>query len=275
MKNSIVTLSIISLALLLLPFQVQAQNAGEDILSSCVQINNGGDTCYQSDTITINKKVLKPETIVKEGQKLNDSDFIENTTLRTPYTRANSLSAFRLYVTNISNADVENVTIIDTLPEKYLTYVTSEGTYNETNRTTEFTIDTLKKGETKAFTIQIMTAMGSLLPSDPVCVTNQAKVTVTRKRFFIIPNDTKESQDNARLCITKNEQGGSPLSQMKQQNQTSSTPGSQAPSTTKGGLPVVSPTPAGQTPETGAEALALFGLLPAGAAGMYLRRKTR
>lgn len=44
--------------------------------------------------------------------------------------------------------------------------------------------------------------------------------------------------------------------------------------TTKGGLPVHEPTNATETPATGPETLALVTLLPAAAAGFYLRKKT-
>jgi len=49
----------------------------------------------------------------------------------------------------------------------------------------------------------------------------------------------------------------------------------QPPATTKGGLPVYTPTPATQTPGTGPEALGLLSLIPAAAAGIFLRRKTK
>lgn len=47
------------------------------------------------------------------------------------------------------------------------------------------------------------------------------------------------------------------------------------PPTTKGGLPVDTPPPATQTPGTGPEALGLLSLIPAAAAGIFLRRKTK
>lgn len=45
--------------------------------------------------------------------------------------------------------------------------------------------------------------------------------------------------------------------------------------TTKGGLPVYEPTKATETPSTGPEAFGLITLLPAAAAGIWLRRKTK
>ena len=45
--------------------------------------------------------------------------------------------------------------------------------------------------------------------------------------------------------------------------------------TTKGGLPVYSPSTTSQTPPTGPEAFSLLGLIPAAAAGFWLRKKAR
>lgn len=45
--------------------------------------------------------------------------------------------------------------------------------------------------------------------------------------------------------------------------------------TTKGGLPVYAPAQATNTPGTGPEALGLLSLIPAAAAGIFLRRKTK
>lgn len=45
--------------------------------------------------------------------------------------------------------------------------------------------------------------------------------------------------------------------------------------TTKGGLPVYDPTNATTTPDTGPEMLGLATLIPAAAAGFYLRKKTK
>ncbi len=288
MTYKIIFFSLLTFLFLVPPLPVHAQEAAA-IEDSCVQINNGGDSCFQSDTLTINKKVLNPTARVMQGQNLTDNLFIENTNLKEPFTPANSLSAFRLYITNTSSRELKNITIVDTLPASYLTYVTSDGEYSNQNRTTTFTIDTLAPDQTKAFTIQIMTAMGMSLPSDPVCVTNQARARVTNERFFILPDEIKESQDNTRICITKNETGGTPLSQMnadKQQprviaNTTTPTGTAQPrtqqvnPTTTKGGLPVMSPSPTNKTPDTGAEILLLLGLLPLGGLGYYLRHKTK
>jgi hypothetical protein len=47
------------------------------------------------------------------------------------------------------------------------------------------------------------------------------------------------------------------------------------PAKTKGGLPVHSPAAVKTTPATGPEAFGLLGLIPAAAAGFWLRNKTR
>ena len=110
----------------------------------------------------------------------------------------------------------------------------------------------------------------------------QAKITIyENERFFILPDETKESQDNARLCIGEGTQqaqttnGSQPNEQKTNQQSPLSQESSTPPTTTKGGLPVMSPAPTTQTPETGAESLMLAGLLPAGLAGYYLRRRAK
>ncbi len=248
----------------LFPSQAQAAKP-EEILSSCIQIYNGGTSCYQSDVITINKKVLKPTLDVTNNQKLSADDFIENSSLTQPFTKANSLSAFRLEIANLSDRELKDIVVTDILPEKYLTYVTSEGTYDTKTRTTSFNLDSLKAGETHFFTIQVMTAMGTFLPSDPICTVNQAKVNANDKIFFILPKAV-ESQDNARFCLTKNESGSTLLPD--------NTPQKTIPDKSTGGLPVQETAPVGKTPETGAETLALFGLISSGLAGIFFRRKT-
>jgi hypothetical protein len=55
-----------------------------------------------------------------------------------------------------------------------------------------------------------------------------------------------------------------PTSQTSAKNQTQ----------TKGGLPVHKPTDAKKTPATGPETIGLIGLIPAAAAGFFLRKKT-
>jgi|GEM_PF-4348100 len=46
------------------------------------------------------------------------------------------------------------------------------------------------------------------------------------------------------------------------------------PQQTKGGLPINKPTPTKTAPATGPEVFGLIGLIPAAAAGFYLRKKT-
>lgn len=282
MKQLFPILAVAALVFTLSAFPAKAQEAAE-IVESCIQIFGGGNTCYQSETLLINKTVLRPGMELTQGQTLQDQDFIENTPLSEPYTSANSLTAFRLYVTNNTDEDLTTVTVIDRLPERYATYVTSDGVYNENTKTVTFELDNLPSGETRALTIQVMTAMSTALPTDPVCTVNQAHASTTKEGFLFLPDEISESQDNTRLCITQNENGGTLING---QNNNGVTNGTQPTPTTptqnganqqqtKGGLPVTSPTPIGETPNTGAESLALIGLLPAGAAGYFLRRKTK
>lgn len=250
--------------------------------TACTPIFNGGQTCVQSDLLTINKKVLNPTLTFKANQPFKDSDFVENVTMNDATYPANRATAFRLIITNTANRKLSNIKVTDILPPKYLTYVTGDGSYDSGTRTFTATIDSLDKNQSKTLTIQVITALADQLPANnsPVCTINQAIATVSNKK----------SQDNAELCLQRSP-SATPTKALTQQKSATptqgattkgglpiarvSTPVPTTPPTTKGGQPVYQPAPSQQTPGTGPETLALFGLLPTGALGYLLRKKTR
>jgi hypothetical protein len=259
-------------------------SAAEASDTACTPIFNGGQTCIQSDLLTINKKVLNPTLTFKPGQTFKDSDFVENVTMNDTTYPANRATAFRLTITNTANRKLSNIKVADILPAKYLTYVTGDGSYDSGSRTFSATIDSLDKNQTKTYTIQVVTAMADQLPANntPVCTVNQATATVSNKK----------SQDNAMLClqaspstaVTPTRTAFAPQQKSATPTQgattkgglpvAKTTPAPTNPPTTKGGQPVYQPAPSQETPGTGPEMLGLLGLLPTGALGWFLRKKT-
>lgn len=233
--------------------------------TGCQPIYGGGAACLESNQLSINKKVLNPRVNVQPGQTFNDRDFIDNVNPNDPRYSANKATAFRIFVTNKTNNTLRNITVRDIFPPRYLTFVSGDGEYDNNTRTFTATINELRARETKSITIQVLTARTDQLPRDnsSLCTINIASATV----------NNQTSQDTAQLCVSR--EGVTPT-------QAAGTPGPTAPAptnppTTKGGLPVVppvSPQPGQRTPDTGPELLALVGLLPAGLAGMALRKKT-
>jgi len=102
----------------------------------------------------------------------------------------------------------------------------------------------LTAGESKTFTVTAKTADQGQIPSDQgiTCVVNQVMAT---------SDNGQQSSDNSQFCIQKPVLGE-----------------------TKGGLKVF-PAPAiTTTPATGPEMLPLIGLIPSGALGFLLRKKS-
>jgi uncharacterized repeat protein (TIGR01451 family) len=272
MKKQLIAL--LSLFLVLSPqaFAVEPTPVG------CQPIYNGGTTCANNSDLTINKKVLKPGISIAPGSSFNDSDFIENIGPNDPGYPVNTLTAFRIYVTNKGRFTLKNITVKDILPPRYVTFISGSGTYDDSSRTFSTTIKELKSKATQAITIQVMSARADQLPTDgtALCTINLALASV----------NNKTSQDSSQLCVSGQTVAGSQQSAFPQLTKGGVTPATPknitkgavtSGSTTKGGLAVASPAapqPGQNTPSTGPEALVLAGLIPTGVLGFLLRKKT-
>lgn len=217
----------------------------------CPPVYGGGTIC-QNNNLLVDKKVKDPE----------NGEFVNNIELNTALFHPEDRVSFRIFVTNIGNSQLKNITVTDNLPQ-YLTPVQTPGTYDSTQRRVTMKIDTLGKNETKSFDLEFvlspLSELGNTAPQ--FCLSNQAVAQV----------DTQKSNDTAQLCVEKTAavqmttKGGLPVE----------TPTPTIPNNTKGGLPVYGQTATNKTPSTGAEILLMpiFGAMTA--YGMYLRRKTR
>lgn len=256
MKKTLLFLPIV-LGLLL----VTNVSAAEPTPAGCQPLFNGGNVCSNSNLLSINAKVLKPGV---SGQQYNDSDFIENIGSNDTRYNATTPTAFRIYVTNKTKSTLSKVVVKDIFPPRFVTYVSGNGTYDRTSRTFTTTIDSLKAGETKQITLQVVTAKPEELPQDnsSLCTINLALATV----------NNKTSQDTSQVCLTR-EAGTQAIAFPSQAKVVPTNP-----PTSKGGLPVaavVAPQPGQSTPSTGPESIVLAALLPTGVIGFLLRRKTK
>ena len=209
----------------------------------CQPIYGGGESCAQAEELRINKSVKNPQ----------DGKYVNSLSVNDPKYAASQSISFRIEVQNISKKALSKITLRDILPQ-YVVYVSGTGNFDAKNKTLTFTVDKLNPNETKVFFVEGKTVNRDSYPKDQgtVCVVNQAIATF----------DKKSSQDNSQFCIQKD---AVPLQEQAPAD----------PSQSKGGLPVYPPSTTTTTPPTGPEALALFGLLPAGALGIWLRRKGR
>lgn len=107
---------------------------------------------------------------------------------------------FEIKVTNSSDEDLENVEVKDTFPE-YVVYVSGLGSWNASDKTLSWTIDSLKKGETKRHVVsakivsrdQLFEGVGTRCDIDSRPIENRARAW----------KDEKWDEDTAKFCIEK------------------------------------------------------------------------
>lgn len=179
-------------------------------------------------------------SINKTVQKPGSSSFVENLGTNDPKYAPGATVPFQIVVTNTGTTTLSNIQVQDHFPQ-FLTNA------SDNTASAAASIRSLAPGQSEVITLTGRVASTSALPVDQrvFCLVNRATA---------ISGD-QTSTDNAQLCVEN--------------------PTVEQRVTTKGGLPVYEPQPVPVTPKTGPEALALAALLPSGALGFYLRRKSK
>lgn len=205
--------------------------------TSCQPIYGGGETCVQVGNLSVNKTVKNPST----------GSFVDNLNVNDPKYSPTSTVAFQITVTNTGSGNISKTTVKDTLPS-YVSFVSGPGSFDANSKVLTFEVTNLNAGESQTFTVQAKVADANGLPKDQgvTCVVNQV----------LAKSDKMESSDNSQFCIEK--PGETPKG---------------GETTTKGGKKVFPAPKVVKTPDTGPEMIALAGLIPMGAAGLFLRRK--
>lgn len=220
---------------------------------SCAPVYGGGTTCAQTGSVEINKTI-------KDPKQNSYKDNLDQSVYFTP----NQAVTFQITIKNIGKNALQRIAVKDAFPQ-FVAYSSGPGNYDKASNSLTINVDKLAANESKTFTITGKVVNDNALPKNQkkVCVVNQAFATV----------ETRTNQDNSKFCIERSKPLVTPTAmpvvaktQPKKEVKTAAT--------TKGGLPVHQPSQTKKTPDTGAEAFALFGLVPAGALGLYLRRRT-
>lgn len=200
----------------------------------CQPIYGGGQTCVQVGNIVINKQVQHPKT----------NDFVDNLSVNDPKFAPEQLVNFKITVVNTGSTMISSVNIQDLFPQ-FVNFAAGAGSFDSNAKKFSFSIQNLNPGEQRTFVISGKIVANDQLPSDKaiVCVVNQVTAS----------SDSQRSQDNAEFCIQRD---------------------LVAAPTTKGGLKVFPQPTVATTPSTGPELLPLLALLPSGALGFFLRKKT-
>lgn len=203
-------------------------------LVTCQPIYGGGQSCVTVGSVVINKLVQNPTT----------KQFVDNLTLNDPRFQPGQAVTFKIDLTNTSNVTINRITLRDIFPQ-YVSFVSGAGNFDKNTKTLSFEVINLLPNETRVFTIQ-----GKIV--DKAQLTSSQGITCVVNEVVATTNDNQMAQDNSQLCI---------------ENKV-------LPAVTKGGLPVFPAPKVTTTPATGPEAVALFGLIPGGALGYLLRRKS-
>lgn len=204
---------------------------------SCQTIYGGGQNCVTTGNILVNKRVLRPS--IQKAISPDDcksQEFVDNLGTNDPF-GPNQLVTFQICLTNTGGTTIQQTEVKDTLPS-FVTFVSGPGNFDNNTKALTFTTDNLAPNQTRPFIFQAKVIDNSGLPEGVTCVINQVMATT---------NNGQMSQDNAQFCIQKG---------------------------VGKGFPVFPPPQITTTPSTGPELIPLISLLPGGALGWILRRKS-
>lgn len=223
----------------------QSQNNG------CQSIFGGGATCLQSGSLVIDKKIRNPQT----------DQFVDHLNITDPRYAPDQTVVFQVTLRNTGNRALEDITVTDTFPQ-YVSFSKGPGEFDKAQNTLIFAFNKLEGGQSRSFTIEgkVASAQSIQATGGVTCVVNQARG----------EKDRNVSTDNTQFCLQTANAPAQPQQPGQTQQQPRATP-TQAPQST---MPVYEAPQATTSPNTGPELFGLIGLLPLGAAGMYLRRKT-
>lgn len=179
--------------------------------------------------------------VMKQVQNPQTGQFVDNLTINDIHFTPGDNITFKVFLRNTGVTVIPQTKVVDTLPA-FTSFVSGPGILDQNAKTLTFTTDNLNPGETRdVATIQVQVIDAKGLPDGTNCEPNSVAATASTG-----PTSTATSF----FCIQK------------------------AVATTKGGLPVFPPSKVTTTPSTGPELLSLIALLPGGAFGWFLRKKS-
>ncbi|MBI2613451.1 MAG: hypothetical protein HYW62_01655 [Candidatus Levybacteria bacterium] len=203
----------------------------------CQAIYGGGTTCIKTQDITVDSKVLNPDT----------NKMVDNLGPNDAKYQSDFIVTFQVLITNNRKTVIEKAHIQDIFPQ-FVSFSSGPGSFDSTTRTLAFDADNLMPSETRTFNIfgRIVDTNQLSFSENVICLVNQVKAFVP---------DPAVGQDNSQFCIEK--KSTTPAKIIKQ------------------GFPVLSPVPIKTAPPTGPESLILFSLIPTGILGWILRKKSK
>ena len=170
-------------------------------------------------------------------------DFVDNLSVNDSRFQAGNTVTFKIKVTNTGDKKIDRLDVVDTFPQ-YVTFVSGAGTFNSTNNTLSYTVSNLEKGQSNEQTIVVKLVDGAALPANQgvTCLTNNVVAT---------DNRGIGANDASAFCVEKTVVTSKPTPAVFQN------------------------VPVKKIPETGPEMFSLLALVPAGLAGIALRKKSK
>lgn len=146
----------------------------------------GGEKCYGTGEIMIDKMVRNPQTGI----------FVDNLGVYDPHFAASTDVLFRLTIKNIGQAELRDIKVKDIFPD-YIQFTWGPDGWDADKRELNFTIDVLGAGQSKEFEIMTKVYPKNMLPtdSDLICKINKAQVDKDN-------DGDVDASDEARFCIS-------------------------------------------------------------------------
>jgi len=177
---------ILKLALLVSVFSIQYLVFSNVARASwyCEPVYGGGERCWGTGEILIDKTVKNPET----------GNFVDNLGVNDPKFAPGQEVLYRLEVKNTGQGTFSRVTVKDIFPS-YLDFSWGPLGWNSDTRTLQFDIYDLKAGESRQYEVMAKVFDKERLPDDRnlICVVNTGSVEA----------DGKTDSDQAQICFEK------------------------------------------------------------------------
>lgn len=177
---------LLKLALLVLAISLQLSVFSRSVSAAwnCEPIYGGGEQCYGTGELLIDKTVKNPDTGL----------FVDNLGVNDPKYAPGQEVLYRLEVKNTGSSEFSKVTVKDIFPS-YLDFVWGPLGWNSDTRTLQFDIYNLKSGESRQYEVMARVFAKENLPSDKslICVVNTGSVEA----------DGKFDSDQTQVCFEK------------------------------------------------------------------------
>ena len=176
----------------------------------------------------------------KVMQPTKGGGYVDNLTANDVNFHPGSDVAFQITITNTGDKTIGQLNVVDTLPSNLL-FISGAGKYNSSDNTVVYSVSNLEAGKSNQQTFVARVGDNSKFEKSITCLTNAVRVA---------DNNGNNASDNSGFCVANGV--------------------TQAPAPK-----VFTTVPPKTIPNTGPELLSLLGLIPMGAAGIFLRKKSK